>query len=256
MRFLKYFLFLALTANFTVSVALAGSNIYYYFDDNKDPAVPTNSNGSTEIMQYIGKTHQTDKKFKFGTGSMFIGKNDAPGKGFRGGLLAAPGAFCGEIHKMTITAWICPAATGKDFHILIRNVPIGLKPGYIGIDYSIAYRCFFFGAAGQGVRIGITGPIVNCILQGEWLHFAVTFDEGKAVMYINGLPVGHSEAPDMKFIPAMQEPDSFVSMFTTLAPGSYVDDVGFFMDRALTEKEMDAVYTNGLKAFLKASPGS
>lgn len=277
----------------TVDVACAVDNVYY-FDDNRDPAAPTNSISGALVLHYVGKTHQTADDPKFGSGCMVIelpeeGKSEAQtnwGRAPRAGLASASAAFNGELHKMTITAWIRPPSSTKGFYIFMRRnaprpesarentpnnmvQPLGFPPGYLlwsvgrgfagagegffSFGYSEEYKALFFNffPAGKG-RVTFRSPRFNSVLQGIWIQMGMTFDEGKMVFYVNGLPIATQETGvDGPTSISAATGDAVIAAFYNLEAGGEVDDFGFFTDRAFTSAEMDKVYSDGLKKLLE-----
>ncbi|MEO8204803.1 MAG: LamG domain-containing protein [Chthoniobacterales bacterium] len=243
---------LLLIALFAATPIHAG-DIYYYFEDNNDPTMPTNSNQGEYSIRYVGETHQSTEQFKFGKGSMVIDEKKGPAGNPIGGFASLPSEFIDEIHKMTITTWIRPSTSG-DFWI-IQRMPNG-APGYFSLNYSVVYKCFFFGYTGNDSTqgLGARSNKINFIEPDEWVHIALTYDAGKIVFYVNGISAGEGDvtAQGSSSIPAVSG-SSTLSGFTALTPGSYVDDFGFFPDRALSEADMDVIFNKGLESFVKAS---
>ncbi|MEO6053875.1 MAG: LamG-like jellyroll fold domain-containing protein [Chthoniobacterales bacterium] len=228
----------------------SGSDIYYYFEDNNDPAMPTNSNESFYDIKYMGDTHQTTDQHKFGKGSMLIAEKKNQRDVNIGGLEGSAQGLDGEIHKMTITAWVRPAAV-KNFTVLSRLPAV---PGAFTLVYSSNNKCFYFQfVKSDGSRQSFASGKIPFIEPQEWMHAGLTFNEGKIMFYANGLPIGDADAAALGVtsISAAQGKQKFV-MFNDLVPESYVDDFGFLADRALTEPEMDKVFNKGLEDFLKS----
>ncbi|MEO6846450.1 MAG: LamG-like jellyroll fold domain-containing protein [Chthoniobacterales bacterium] len=240
----------------SVQYARADINHVYCFDDNRDPAAPSNSSGEASLLRYSGESGQTTKECKFGTGSMML--KEAKGK--RGGpvapgLISNPGDFSGEIHKMSFTTWILPAVGNINISLIhrISKLPYThTPPGSFQFGYSRAYHCLFFKSIGKdGQILNAKSSVLHSILGGLWVQVGFTFDEGNVTIYVNGVAVGNDKSPAITSIPAL--PQGFIVAFNNAA-GSYVDDFALIFDRAFTESEMDQVYTEGLANFLKAKP--
>ncbi|MEO8205367.1 MAG: LamG domain-containing protein [Chthoniobacterales bacterium] len=227
-------------------------NIYYYFEDNNDPTMPTNSYQGLSNIKYEGDTHQTTEQFKFGKGSMVVSEKLNPKGNNIGGFTGSSQDLEGDIHKMTITAWVRPADS-KQFTLLSR-LPASAA-GSFSLVYSHSYKTFFFAITkSDGTRKSYTSAPLPFFEPNEWLHVALTFDEGKIVFYVNGLPIKDADATadGITTIPTPQGKQTLLG-FSDSRPGTYVDDFGLFTDHALTEQEMDKVFNKGLEEFVKNS---
>ncbi|MEO8205497.1 MAG: LamG-like jellyroll fold domain-containing protein [Chthoniobacterales bacterium] len=246
----------------------AEPSFYYYFEDNNDPSMPTNSGEAPFALRYLGDTQQTTTQHKFGKGSMLIselkGEAFLIGKGT--GVVAMPSEFSDAISKMTITAWVRPSLPPEGqtncfkpgFNILDRLVPEPATGGSRGLGCFI--YCFINGAFqltycsdGDKKVTNLRSAPIKYVESEEWVHMAVTFDAGKAVFYFNGLPVGDADGSltGAANISEVQGRGILAGFFNS-HPGDSIDDFGFFVDRALTEAEMDTVYNKGLEAFVKS----
>lgn len=217
--------------------------------------MPTNSNDGPSGITYRGTTHQTTEQHKFGKGSVLITEKTSPHGYNLGGFSGPASEIPGDIRKLTITAWVRPV-DGKPFVIFSRFPPAipASTPGSLEFVYSSAYKCFWFEFfQADKTRPAFRSKKINFIEPDEWLHIAVTFDEGKVVFYMNGLPIGDADASSTtQSIYAAQE-GQILGGFVDARPGTYVDDFGIFADRALNPEEIDQIYHNGLKEFLKES---
>ncbi|MEO8206624.1 MAG: LamG-like jellyroll fold domain-containing protein [Chthoniobacterales bacterium] len=220
----------------------------YYFEDNSDPTQPTNSGGATPFnLLYRGETRQTTDQAKFGHGSMEIKENAERRKGF----YTLPVDSVGDIHKLTLALWVRPSTT-KGFMLMLKLVPNGHAPNSLSFGYiRDGYDCLNFNFYDGKVNNPFMSNKVRCLISGEWIHLAATFDEGKVAFYVNGLPYGGGTAADPKSTVITSEPGQsiWISLYN-LSDGSYVDDYALFLDRALSEEDVDGLYHNGLKAYL------
>ncbi|MEO8207086.1 MAG: LamG-like jellyroll fold domain-containing protein [Chthoniobacterales bacterium] len=237
---------------FVLFTEVRAGDFLYYFEDNNDPAMLTNANDGQYSVKYVGDTHQTTTEAKFGKGSMVIDEKKGPSGNLISGFTTMPSEFIEEIQKMTITFWIKSATTGDFF--IVERLPGG-TPGYFALNYSISYKCLFFSFVGtNGARLGARSTKIPFMEPGEWMHVAMTFDEGKVVFYVNGVTMGDGETASqgVTSIPAAQGAVTLVG-FSRLAPGSYVDDFGFFTNKVLSESDIDVVFNKGLESFVKSS---
>ncbi|MEO6845708.1 MAG: LamG-like jellyroll fold domain-containing protein [Chthoniobacterales bacterium] len=245
-------------------VSAADSNILYYFD-KPDSGMPTNSGGASFSIGYVGTTQQTSTEHKFGGGSMKIGeKGIVPNVAEFTGFASKPDEFNDAISKLTIVAWIRPTSPppgGQSkfsgdggSHIFGRWVN-GKGPGFFFYDFSYKRFNFTFYCDTADPKLqSYSSPAILGALTDEWLQVAVTFDEGHIVFYYNGLPIGDANAATKggTSISAVEASSTLVG-FSFSNPGDCIDDFGFFPGRALSDPEIDEIYTKGLEAFTKAS---
>ncbi|MEO6846743.1 MAG: LamG domain-containing protein [Chthoniobacterales bacterium] len=233
----------------------AEANYLFYFEDNQDLKKLTNSGSAQNPMLYTAPSHQTADQAKFGKGSLAIVETlGAKGEHYSGGFVCGIPSFSGEIHKMTITTWLRRPSSEGEINIFMR-MPAE-APGGFSFQYSAYSKNLGLRVAGPGGKADlINSEPINCFFADEWIHFGVTFDEGKIIFYVNGLPVGGGDmaAHGIKTIPASAPATTQFNAFFGLQTGSYVDDFGFFTDRVLTAEEMDFLYSNGLEELVKKS---
>lgn len=235
----------------TTAIA-ADSNLYYFFEDNVDPALPTNSGGATQVMHFNPDTRQTTSVHKFGKGSMEVVGDPAEIRQHPAGFTSLPNEWSGAIHKMSVVTWIRPSITSQEIGILSR-ITYPAPDGTILLRYiQTPYNYLTLSFISNNQNHYVLSDRFLCVLADEWVHMAVTFDEGKIVYYINGLPAGSGDV-GIAFIPAIKEP-ARLEGFYSLPRGSYVDDFGLFMDRALSATDIEKIYNNGLEEFLKTKP--
>ncbi|MEO6054382.1 MAG: LamG-like jellyroll fold domain-containing protein [Chthoniobacterales bacterium] len=243
-------------------------SLYYYFEDNNDNTMPTNSGDAPFAPHYLGDTTQTTTQHKFGKGSMLIGAKKGPvpiltnAAGF-----AIASEFNDAIRKLTITLWVRPVASedGKGscfnpgFNILGRyayDSAGNVLRGTGAFNYSFAYGTFNFTYCDEnGKPQSFSSSQIKFIETEEWVQMAVTFDEGKVVFYYNGVPVGDGDGRvnGGTGIAATQGATALVG-FNNSLPGDCIDDFGVFVGRALTESEIDKLYNRGLEDFVKPAP--
>ncbi|MEO8206623.1 MAG: LamG-like jellyroll fold domain-containing protein [Chthoniobacterales bacterium] len=225
-------------------------NLIYYFEDNKNPAQPTSSGEVPYTLYYRGETHQSTEQAKFGHGSMKVAENSRHQRG----LGSLPQEFSGDIHKMSIVAWIRPARIGE-FSLVRKRIPMERIPNSFALGYvTSGYDCMMFGFLNSGANQGGRSSKIRVVISEEWIHMAVTFDKGKVAFYLNGLPYGDMDASSKEGTTIQTLPGLNVfQSFYDLAPGSYVDDFGMFFDRAFTAQEIETIYETGLEDFLKTS---
>ncbi|MEO8205638.1 MAG: LamG-like jellyroll fold domain-containing protein [Chthoniobacterales bacterium] len=243
----------------------ADSGTYYYFEDNSDPAVPANSGEGLFNLHYLGDTQQTTTQAKFGKGSMLIGqkKGEAPViiKGY--GVASMPSEFNDGIRKMTISLWVRPA-------IQQEGSANSFTPGFLifaryGGAGGVGVGYFMFAFAYKALEFNIysesTGKIekfrsapVKYVESDEWIHLAMTFDEGKIVFYLNGLPISDTDASSLNVttIPESQGKSIMIG-FSNSRPGDCIDDFGFWAGTAASESDIDKIYNKGIQEFVKDS---
>ncbi|MEO6054008.1 MAG: LamG domain-containing protein [Chthoniobacterales bacterium] len=244
----------------------ADSALNYYFEDNNDPSVPTNSGNAPFALHYLGDTQQTTTQAKFGKGSMLIGekKGDVIFINHGSGFASQPSEFNDAIEKMTITAWVRPVNPSDGgqnsfypgFLILARSGgenAWGVGHFMFGFAYNkLELRYYSDG----GLKQVFQSPLIKRRFESEeWTHLAVTFDQGKMVFYVNGLPIGDADGAPMKATNISEMPGKSVLVgFTASHAGDCIDDFGFLVGRALSESDIEKVYDKGLQEFVKSSP--
>ncbi|MEO8206229.1 MAG: LamG domain-containing protein [Chthoniobacterales bacterium] len=224
--------------------------------------MPANSGEGLFNAHYLGDTQQTTEQHKFGKGSMLIGekKGLTPIRGLASGFIAASSDSSEAIHKMTITVWIRPVTPPEgvpnsfkgEAHILARYVGNGMKAGSFIYNFTPKAFNFWYVSADEGNIQKFRSAPLPFIEPDEWSHMALTFDEGNVTFYFNGLPIAQADAVHQG-APSIGAPQGKSSIlgFSSLLPGDCIDDFGVFEGRALTEPEIDRIYTKGLEEFIK-----
>ncbi|MEO8205309.1 MAG: LamG-like jellyroll fold domain-containing protein [Chthoniobacterales bacterium] len=264
---IKRSLLSALLALLSLNTCLAADpTLYFFFEDNADPAVPTNSGVAPFALSYLGDSHQSTAEAKFGKGSMLIGekKGDLTILGQAFGLASKPSAFNGAIHKMTITAWVRAIENPESpknclspgFNIMGRYSAHGPGPGSFMLSFAYDALQFDYYSEGSKKVESFRSLPIRYVEANVWTQMAVTFDEGKVVFYFNGIASGDADGTPLKATVISEATvGSLFAGFTNLRTGGYVDDVGVLIGRALTEEEIEKVYNTGLENFIKNSPG-
>ncbi|MEO6053891.1 MAG: LamG-like jellyroll fold domain-containing protein, partial [Chthoniobacterales bacterium] len=227
----------------------ADSNLYY-FEDNKNSEQPTNSGESPYIFHYRGASHQTTEQHKFGNGGVEINENSKHRKGLETVLQSTPQ----EIHKMSIVVWYRPSNVER-VTVLRKRMPMD----YISNTFSFmyvrnGYDCMFFNFLNGGMNHDARSSKIRCLISEEWIHLAVTFNEGKVAFYVNALPYGEVDKSSAGETTIQSTPgQNVLQAFIDAGSGSYVDDLGVFFDRALSAEDVEKIYTDGLKDYVTNS---
>ncbi|MEO8824297.1 MAG: LamG-like jellyroll fold domain-containing protein [Chthoniobacterales bacterium] len=233
-----------------VAVAAPDFNLYYFFENNADPTVPANSGGATQAMHFNADTRQTTTQHKFGQGSMEVMGDPADKLQHHAGFTSLLNEWNGAIHKMSVVTWIRPSLTSRELCVLSRIAYPAPEGTMLFRYFPTPYNCYSFSFVGKDRKFyGINSDKFLCVLGGEWMHMAMTFNEGKVAFYINGLPVGGTDLGNV-FIPEIKAA-AVLEGFYNLPRGSNVDDFGLFTDRVLSAADIEKIYNNGLDEFLK-----
>ncbi|MEO8206625.1 MAG: LamG-like jellyroll fold domain-containing protein [Chthoniobacterales bacterium] len=231
-----------------INPAFAATSNIFYFEDNANPTQPTDSSANSQNLFYRGKTHQTTKQSRFGHHSMEILQNDLQQKG----LDSPPADLPAELHKLSLVVWVRPASINS-FTILRKRVPGEYIPNSFAFGYAArGYKCLMLNFFYNGSNHNTRSSKIFTLMSEEWIHLAVTFDQGKVAFYLNGLPFGgvNESSPAGTTIQTTPGQNVYQSFFD-IEDGSYVDDFGIFFDRALNPEEIEKIYTTGLQDYLK-----
>lgn len=228
--------------------------MYYYFDESPDGAFASDSGGEGVDLPFQGESSQTTAAAKFGAGSLALGSD--PVMGFGSGLAKGPfGPLGEEISRMTITLWMMPRTdnAGGTGVFMAQRLNV-LSRGGFTFCYTGAKSFIFYtdGAEGSDGNAKLTSAPTHAWPENEWVHVAMTFNEGTVAFYVNGELEGTPQSlPDG--VTSIASPDVTAAVFSGMpsSPGiQYVDDFGFFGDEALSHDDIRAVYQKGLKAFV------
>jgi len=250
--------------------SLAAAEDAVLFFDNPGNAGLANGGGGSEFqVNLVGAADVSTEVKKFGEGSLHLQEDTA---GISQVLDVSPFAeWTGPIEQMSIVCWVYLPSSyeGKGFTIADRwYLPTRTEreqrseeeANYEG-DWRFHYHAetglrFFLRENQSTVSVGRNR--MPPLLPEEWVHFAMTFDHGKIVFYLNGVPVGGGDlrAP----IPATSASDparlrfhafcSPGSPFPGPPAGTYVDDFGYF-DRVLQEDDVSRIVDGGLRQFFQ-----
>lgn len=225
-----------------LNLGAAPLDVCYLFEDDAHEAIDSSKNGINILLS--GETRSVGEGGKFGSGRLVIGKNPVNARCGWYAPLNRPEfeGFRDEIRAMSIVAWIKPTEAKYAAVILRRIAANG------GFDFTCS-KSLIFSVVSDGIGSQKTSPTLPPAVPDEWMHVAVTFNEGEVTFYQNGEAYPGVELGVSK-IPAIGDDEKGVLAGFLDAPvDTSVDDFAFFGDRALTPEEISKIYADGLEAF-------
>ncbi|MFV0338863.1 MAG: LamG domain-containing protein [Chthoniobacterales bacterium] len=88
---------------------------------------------------------------------------------------------------------------------------------------------------------------LNDLPENDWTYFAVTFDKGHVVLYVNGEA---RVSKDLELSEISAAPLNGSLSFGLNAPvGTLADDLGIF-EKALSPEQIEKIYQSGLERFV------
>lgn len=252
MKSSKYYLSLLAAVIFPGSV-LHATDAFFYFEEEGD-GVALDSSGNDLHLHYMDpkSVEISTENSKFGSSSLkFI---DSKRGGIQQSLKDESHAkLGGEIRRMSVVAWIyLPEQTEEDtgFVIMLRqSVFSGERLGdwRFSMHDKLGLR---FTTRSEGLTVSEKQK--NLLHPASWTHYAMTFDEGTVFLYENGVLVAQKSGEKLP-IPEVSQNEGRPRIMGLggLPEGSFVDDLGYFGDTALSESDIDKIMKNGLQDFVK-----
>lgn len=239
-------------------------DLFHFYEEDTEPGYVADSLTSEFRIKLAEGSQISFTQARFGKGSLLISPHEGRSGVAWEKLINSEEwkPFQAEIDKMTITAWVRPSGT-EPFIIFWRIPSQTSLPGFFQFTFlgGASNRLYFAatgpgeGEKGTGAQHILMSSLSVTPLTGEWNHFALTFEDGEVRFYLNGELVGEPRFFPLEVIPASENRFPSLKAVAGVGEGSYVDDFGFFGNRALSGDDIRSIYENGLQAFLeKSSP--
>lgn len=222
------------------------------FEDANGSSETHNSGGIGGSIVLSGESRVTHESAKFGEGSMRIGANRY--QPIMATIPLEKGGFADmgtDLRRLSLVCWVKPADISHSFGIAERRPPAEYG-GFWGLGFT-GYNTLLFRITGENAENEEchSKSIQHLIAADEWIHLAVTYDEGEVIFYVNGEKWGGSHHFNQTQIPASDINRTTLSLFRENVEGTLVDDFAIFYDRLLAEDEIADICQKGLEAFLK-----
>ncbi len=230
---------------FTAWARVEGApSVVYYFDNIDRPAAAIDALGKLRDINLTKDSHISDTEKRFGEGSLLIQKGaHAATAGWYASLDSIP-EFAEKLDSLTITLWICPEKEGA-IPLVRRSQHTESGEGVFAFYLDGLSRLVFSVGKERALSLPIT------VVPRQWTHLAVTFERGAVKFFVNGeLWEAVPSRLSMEQIPGASDKGAFSGLLSS-HPGLYLDDFGFFGDRALSGAEIKGIYADGLDKFLK-----
>lgn len=270
----KCFLLSFATSVLIAVLPLHAGQFTLLFDNLDTPDSAKDSSGNDLNMEVSsGSADISTEMKKFGVGSLQLLEGRAPG--IRQSLAVPPfDQLAGEMSRMSIVCWVYLPESGvseEGFFIAGRTYDRqALKDASpeeraVGVwRFTVARSMGLWFEVGSGGKIRVDTsramPSESFLVPEQWIHLAMTFEQGVVNFYINGQQVHGGFLPGgVSSIPAMESGAEHGVWDIGSNPGyaypamphdSHIDDFGFFGNRVLSAKEIDAIHQHGLREFL------
>lgn len=225
---------------------------FFYFDE-EGVNVALDSSGNNLNMEYSSPEafEVSYENPKFGGSSL---KVTGPKGGIKQSLKEDPYTKLGEeIQRMSVVAWIYLPEQIKDdigFSFLVRQSISSKKRNgdwRLAVHSALGLR---FATLSESLA---ASPRHKELYPGSWTHYAMIFEEGMISLYENGMCIVQKPSEPLS-IPEADQTDGAQPRFVGLSglpEGSFVDDLGYFGDTALSEEDIHKIMKTGLQDFVE-----
>ncbi len=216
--------------------------IYTFDTTGGEQAFDDSGNGADLKLPTF--TTVSDEQAKFGPASLKVGGEKTLGHGWT--QMNEPAfLFDQPIRKFSVTCWLRPSQAKRNHLLFRRHQRTPVHSAALRVISGVL--TFTVDKEGKSGTVK-TLPIPEFV-DGEWTHFAATYDAGRVVLYVNGEVVTDETLPEHTELPVLEARPAFSSLVN--APnGTFMDDFALF-GRVLDNAEVRRIHDKGLKAFME-----